>query len=129
MHLDEQQSAVYHFSTLLHAPFLSGSAGQRFFLMQCLNRSQGRLNAVNKYMALQVLSAVAHLLSFVHWLYTAAGAATAGCMCPVEGTESPAQQLPWALHHIKGFLQMHVPLPCQTQRPTLQVQTLQSVGS
>lgn len=55
-------------------------------------------------MALQVLCAVAHLLSFAHWLYTAAEAATAGCMCPEEGTENPAQQWPWALHHIQGFL-------------------------
>ena len=43
----------------------------------------------------------AHLLSVVHWLYTAAGAATIGCMCPGVGTGSPAQQLPWALHHIQ----------------------------
>lgn len=47
----------------------------------------------------RVISAVEHLLSFVHWLYTAAGAATVGCICLGAGTESPAQQLPWALHY------------------------------
>lgn len=75
-------------------------------------------------MASQVISAVAHLLSFVHWLYTAGEAATAGCTCPEARTENPAQQLPGALHYTNQWPALVQNVVSLSLNPLHQVQTV-----
>lgn len=77
-----------------------------------LLRRQQCLKAVTD--AQMTIGDAAHLLSVVHWRYTAAGAATVGCMCPGVGIESPAQRLPWALHRVQklvAFSAFTCPMP------------------